>query len=382
MNSRERVFCTINHREPDRVPVGEFGIDHDHVSNILGRHSFWRNRKDTTIALWEGRRDEVVESLKQDYAELVDRLDYDVVTVPLCPSNNAWQGPPPKMIAEGVWEDREGRIYQYAPSNDSIMCMSRSEAKESLNPDDIQKAIESMSAIDESVFELVDYFGDRFGKERAVLFRDMDVYNILMEPFGGDFLHQMIVFSEAEDDLLALQDGVVNYNRLLTEHCAKHNVSIMMQGADFCMNTGPFFSPLIFRKIFLPLMKRVNADIAGFGMTSFFHCCGNTGKILDDFIDAGYRGYQSIQVSAGMDNGEVKKKYGRKLTLWTGVQCETLIRGSIKEISLEVAEALETLMPGGGFIFGSTNTVQFGANTDNYLRALDLVREKGNYHNL
>ena len=36
MNSRERVLTTISHKEPDRVPIGEFGIDHDHVSNILG----------------------------------------------------------------------------------------------------------------------------------------------------------------------------------------------------------------------------------------------------------------------------------------------------------------------------------------------------------
>jgi uroporphyrinogen-III decarboxylase len=153
----------------------------------------------------------------------------------------------------------------------------------------------------------------------------------------------------------------------------------MMQGSDFCMNTGPFFSPVKFRKIFLPLMKRVNADIAEFNMHSFFHCCGNTTLLLGDYVDAGYEGYQSIQVSSGLNNREIKKTYGHKLTMWTGIQCETLIMGSMEELEQEVLEALETLMPGGGFIFGSTNSVQFGANTDNYLRALDLVREKGRY---
>jgi uroporphyrinogen decarboxylase len=382
MNSRERVITTINHREPDRVPFGEFGIDHDHISNILGRHTYWRNRKDETIAIWEGRRDEVVESLKTDYAELVERLDYDVVTVPLVHRKNAWEGPPPKKIGEGIWEDARGRIYKYAPSNDSIMLMNRGESKEHLNPDDIKKAIDAMADIDDSVFELVDYFGDRFGKERAVLFRDLNVYSILLSPFGGDFMHQMIVLSEAEDELLALLDAAVNYNRLLTEHCAKHNVTIMMQGSDFCMNTGPIFSPVTFRKIFVPLMKRVNADIARFNMYSFFHCCGNTTQLLGDYVDAGYKGYQSIQVSAGMDNRKIKEKYGHILTMWTGIQCETLIMGSKEELEREVLEALESLMPGGGFIFGSTNSVQFGANTDNYLRALDLVREKGIYSGL
>ncbi|HIU75824.1 MAG TPA: nucleoside 2-deoxyribosyltransferase, partial [Candidatus Pelethocola excrementipullorum] len=74
-----------------------------------------------------------------------------------------------------------------------------------------------------------------------------------------------------------------------------------------------------------------------------------------------------------------KEKYGNDLTLWTGVQCETLIQGSQSEVEKEVLKNLDLLMPGGGYIFGSTNSVQFGAKTENYLRALELVREKGIY---
>jgi uroporphyrinogen decarboxylase len=380
MNSKERTLAAIKHQEPDRVPVGEWGIDHDHVGRILGRHSFWRNRRDTTLALWDGRRDEIVESMKKDYTELIEKLDYDVVTVPLVPPKNSSPEPAPKQIGEGVWEDREGRIYQYAASNDSIQCMTSSEGKEDLTEEDIQRTLEKAAVpMDDSVFELVDYFGDRYGKERAVLFRDMDIYGILLNPFGGDYMHQMIVLAMAEDDLLAIQEAAVIHNRLLTEHCAKHNVAIMMEGTDFCMNTGPIMSPRILRKVFFPMMKRVNADVAKAGMHSFFHCCGNTMQILGDFVEAGYEGYQSIQVSSGLNNAEIKKKYGASLTMWTGVQCETLIEGSREDVKKEVTEALETLMPGGGFIFGSTNSVQFGASTDNYLMALDIVREKGRY---
>jgi uroporphyrinogen decarboxylase len=379
MTSKERVLTAIKHQEPDRVPVGEWGIDHDHVGRILGHHSYWRNRRDTTLALWEGRRDEIVESMKQDYAELIEKLDYDVVTVPLVPPKNSHPGPAPKQIDKDTWEDKEGRIYKYAASNDSIQCMTPSQGKEELTDEDIRRTLEKAAAMDDSVFELVDYFGDRYGKERAVLFRDMDIYGILLSPFGGDYMHQMIVLVTAEDDLMAIQEAGVIHNRLLTEHCAKHNVAIMMQGTDFCMNTGPIMSPQLLRNVFFPMMKTINIDIAKAGMHSFFHCCGNTTQIMDDFVEAGYEGYQSIQVSSGLNNAEIKKKYGNSLTMWTGVQCETLIEGSREDVKKEVTEGLETLMPGGGFIFGSTNSVQFGANTDNYLMALDIVREKGRY---
>lgn len=61
------------------------------------------------------------------------------------------------------------------------------------------------------------------------------------------------------------------------------------------------------------------------------------------------------------------------------MQCETLVEKSLPEVKQEVERNLEVLMPGGGYIFGSTNSVQYGAKTDNYLRALEIVREKGKY---
>jgi uroporphyrinogen decarboxylase len=100
---------------------------------------------------------------------------------------------------------------------------------------------------------------------------------------------------------------------------------------------------------------------------------------MDDFIVVGYEGFQSIQESAGMDTKILKERYGEVLTFWTGIQCETLVSGTMAETRDEVMRSLDYLMPGGGFIFGSTNSVQFGAKTDNYLAALDVVREHGVY---
>ena len=129
----------------------------------------------------------------------------------------------------------------------------------------------------------------------------------------------------------------------------------------------------------MPVITHVNTQITDAGMIPFYHCCGNIWKIMDDFVKTGYKGYQSIQVSAGMDNKIVKEKYGDKLTMWTGVQCETLITGTPVDVEREVCRNLELLMPGGGYIFGSTNSVQYGARTENYLHALELVRKRGVY---
>jgi len=381
MNSKERVLKTIMHQEPDRVPVGEWGIDHDHVSRIIGHHTYWRNRKDETIALWEGRRDEVVESQKNDCVELVEKLDYDIITVGLVPPKGYIHPYPPKKIGDGLWQDSKGTIYKYAPSNDSIMRISNPPpAKESIDEKDIEKAFEKIEKMDDSVFELVDYIGNKYGDEKVIVFRGIDIYGTLMNIFGGDHEHQLILPLIAPDEIKKMYDYAFEYNRKLIERCAKSKVTICMQGQDFGMNTSTIMSPAVIRDIYIPLIKRVNEEIVKNGMIPFFHCCGNIWSILDDFVGAGYKGYQSIQESAGMDTRKVKEKYGDKLTLWTGIQCETLVAGTIEDVEKEVRKNLEFLMPGGGFIFGSTNSVQYGAKTENYLKALEILRKYGNYN--
>lgn len=378
MTSRERVITTIAHQEPDRVPTGEHGIDHDHVTKILGRHTYWRNRKDTTIALWEGRRDEVVESMKYDYEELVKKLDYDIVTVELVPPKGFKHPDPPKRTGDGVWEDSRGNIFKYSASNDSIVCVSHKEGKEILSEEDLLSAA-SRNKMDDSMFELIDYFGDKYGTEKAVLCRSINIYDILMEPFGGDYTHHLVLTSIAPEEIKKMYQIGLQYNREIIEHCGKHNVLLAAEGHDFGMNTGCILSPLVIRDLFFPFMNMINREIEKNGMMPFFHCCGKIWDILDDFVEAGYKGYQSIQSSAGMDIVTVKDKYGKDLTLWAGIQCETLIAGTIEETVEEVEKSLKVLMPGGGFIFGSTNTVQYGANTYNYLKALDVVHKQGIY---
>ncbi len=380
MTSKERVLKTIAHHQPDQVPVGEWGIDHDHVSNIIGRHTFWRNRKDETIALWEGRRDEVVESYKSDYLELIEKLDYDIITVDLVPPKGYIHPDPPRKIEEGLWEDSKGRVYKYAASNDSIMCIDdKRPAKERIETEDIQQCFNKLAQMDDSVFEVVDYFAERYGDKKAILFRGIDIYDCVMDIFGGSKEHELILPLIAPDEVKKMIEYAFQYNKKLIEHCAKNKVAICMQGKDFGMNNSTIMPPRVIRDIYIPLIRQVNAEIEKNGMIPFFHCCGNIWEILDDFIAAGYKGYQSIQETAGMDTRKIKEKYGDVLTLWTGVQCETLVEGTLEDTEKEVREGLSFLMPGGGFIFGSTNSVQYGAKTDNYLKALDIVKTHGVY---
>ena len=380
MNSLERVKLTIAHKEPDRVPIGEWGIDHDHVSRIIGRPTFWRNRRAQTLAMWEGRRDEVVEGMKRDYVDLIEALDYDVIPVELVPRRGFKVEDPPKKIDDETWQDSAGRIYKYAASNDSIMRVNKPPpGKESITDEEIARYRASLLDIDESQYELIDFIADRYASTRAVCFRGVADYGVLVSPFGGDGEHQLITIASAPEELMKLYDVAVDYDRILLDHCRRKGVFIGMTGHDYGGTNSCILNPKLIRRVFMPLHARVAALTREMGMIPFFHCCGAIYDILEDWMNAGYVGYQSIQGSAGMDMAVIKQRYGDRLTLWTGIQCETLVAATPKKAVEEVKRSLEICMPGGGFIFGSTNSVQFGAKTGNYLKAIETVRKYGKY---
>jgi hypothetical protein len=374
MNSRQRVLAAIAHQIPDRIPVGEWGIDHDHVARIIGHPTYWRNRRETTLALWANRRGEVVDSMKADYSEIIETLDYDLVPVDLVAAKSHRCDDPPALISPGTWQDTTGKTYRYCASNDSISCVTPPPARDTVSPQMLDSLVRSLHEFDDTQFEIVDYIAERFGKDRAIVFRGLSVMQPLFEPFGGDMQHHLMLTALAPEELKKLSDYVIEYNRILIEHCSHKNITIIMIGDDYGCNHGCLFSPVVFRSVFLPILRQIVAMIKAKGMIPFFHCCGKIWEILDDFVGAGWMGYQSIQATAGMDLRKVKELYGDQLTLWGGVQCETLCEGSIEEVQREVINALKVGLPGGGFIFGSTNSVQFGAKTENYLRALDIVR--------
>lgn len=379
MNSKERVLTTIRHEEPDRVPLGEWGIDHDHVSKIIGRPTYWRNRKESQLAYWAGKRDEVVEGLKQDMAAFVEALDYDIVMVELVPPKGFAPADPPQPAGEGLWKDSAGNEFRYAASNDSIICMTTAPAREALEDADIENFIKRGDNIDRSTYELVQFAVERFGKDRAIVFRGPNLFESILGLFGGDHGHMYLMTLMAPDDIKRAGEALLYYWKKHMDIAAEMGVDIYMCGQDFGSTQGCIVSPDSIRQLFIPLLRQFSEEAQKRGMIPFTHCCGNVWDILDDLADAGIQGYQSVQASASMDWKKVKERVGDRMTIWAGLNCETLVSGTAEEAEAEAGQALKDLMPGGGFILGSTNSVQFGAKTENYLRGLQVLRTEGLY---
>ena len=107
---------------------------------------------------------------------------------------------------------------------------------------------------------------------------------------------------------------------------------------------------------------------------------GNIWPIAEELlVESGVHGYGEIDIEAGMNIGELKRRFPH-LTLWGGVKCgSTLIRGTKEEIVTETKKAIEEGAPGGGFIFGSSNAIQSSVPPENFLIMLETAKKYGKY---
>jgi len=154
---------------------------------------------------------------------------------------------------------------------------------------------------------------------------------------------------------------------------------IMVSGADFGTQGGPFISPDMYREFYKPFHQRINDWIhTHTSWKTFYHSCGSIVAFLDDFVEAGVDILNPVQTSAkDMDPKMLKEKYGDKLVFWGGgVDTQkTLPFGSPEEVRKEVAERCCTFGKGGGYVFSTIHNIQSKVPIDNLMAMFQVVRE-------
>jgi uroporphyrinogen decarboxylase len=115
------------------------------------------------------------------------------------------------------------------------------------------------------------------------------------------------------------------------------------------------------------------------GFYTIKHTDGNIMPILDQLVQANPHALHSIDPQAGVDIAEVKRLYGKQVCLIGNVNCGALDTGTDAEVDASVRYALQHGMPGGGYIFSTSNCVYTGMKLARYERILDIWRAEGNY---
>lgn len=148
---------------------------------------------------------------------------------------------------------------------------------------------------------------------------------------------------------------------------------------DYCLNTGPFLSPRLFSEFVTPYLARLIQGERDLGFYVIKHTDGNIMPILDQLVQAHPHALHSIDPQAGVDIAEVKRLYGDQVCLIGNVNCGLLDSGTDEEVIANARYALEHGMPGGGYIFATSNCVYTGMRLARYELMLDVWRKYGDY---
>lgn len=149
--------------------------------------------------------------------------------------------------------------------------------------------------------------------------------------------------------------------------------------SDYCFNDAPFMSPAQFGEFVTPFLKDLIAGYRALRFHVIKHTDGNIMPILDQLVEANPHALHSLDPQGGVDLAEVKRRVGRRLCLIGNVNCGLLDTGSVEEVRQSARYALENGMPGGGYVFSTSNCVYTGMRLARYELMLDVWREYGNY---
>lgn len=189
----------------------------------------------------------------------------------------------------------------------------------------------------------------------------------------------------------AIYDDPVSIERLLeanTENCyraakiaAEANLApIYFIGDDIAYKGKLMFSPEFLRRTFIKSLAKCCEPVKAAGQKVIFHSDGYVMDILDDMIEVGIDGLNPIEPLAGMDVGEIKRRYGKNLVLVGGVDCSQLLpRGSVEDVVKGTKKVLREGGHGGGLLIGSSSEIVPSTPVENVLAFYEACRTWGRY---
>ena len=338
MTSEERVLRVLQRQEPDRVPHFEWVVDH-------------RVRE----ALCPGCK---------SHNDFAVQMGHDAIIVDLNYKK--------ERVAANRWLSEWGYVSQDTDEEHGV---------EVELPIKTMRDFESYTAPDPHFsgrFADVEDAVQNYKGQKAVIVHLNDVFSLPRYLMGMQGLIMAIV---REPELVKnLVEMSVTVNLELAKEVVARGVKIVYTGDDYAYNKGPLMSPKHFRELFYPGLYRVMQGYKELGLYVIKHTDGNIWSLIDMIIDSGIDCLDPIDPQAGMDLGEVKAKYGRRVALKGNVDCAQLMTfGTPDEVIEATKDALRKGMPGGGFILSSSNSIHSGVKPENYAAMLQTLKEFGRY---
>ncbi len=417
MFARERIKKTINHEQPDKLPVdfGGFlgsGINVSIVYKL--RQYFGLDKPKTPVKIIEPFQ--MLGEIKDDLREIIG-----IDTVPLLGSKNffgftnedwkewqLWDGTP--VLVAGKFNTKaqeDGSIFMYAEGDMNFPPAAKMPFKgyyfdlimrqEKIDDSNlkIEDNLEEFSIINDgelqymkkqayNLYEHTDY--SIFASLVQSGFGDIALVSgpTLKNPKGiRDITEWYISLITRKEFIRKIFDrqcqiALENYRRIYKE-VGNYIDVVFITGTDFGSQNSLFISKELYRDLFKPFHTKINSWIHNnTTWKTFIHSCGSVEPLISDFIEAGFDIFNPVQISAyRMDPVKLKRKYGKDITFWGGgVDTQKVLPfGTPDKVRKHTKKMIEIFFSdNSGYVFNTVHNIQANTPIENVVSMINVVR--------
>ena len=370
MTHRERIMASLDHREPDRVPVDFGGYPGATSINVEAYRTFKAYlglgvEKELRVA------NPVMFTAEVD-EEILDLFDIDT-----------WCGTPtislkdfaaPETFQDKwkvIWKRSDVHTYSMVDGpfwgeKGTLEALRRFQWPKPSEIEDLKRWSETVKGLREKT-------------DRAILCRfPLGIVTLgqVLRGFEDWFmdLHLNPGFLEALLD--RCMELWIETAELLLD-IVGDTMDIAVWGDDYGLQKGPMISPEMFRKYVTPRNRKMVETIKRKSKAKvLLHSCGCVYPYLEDFVEMGLDALNPIQVSAkDMDPVRLKSKIGNRITLWGCIGIDDLVDRSTEQIKDLVKRRMGELRKDGGFVVAATHNILSDVPPQNLAAMLEAVRE-------
>ncbi len=371
MTSRERVRATLNHTEPDRVPIDSNGV----VSSI---HEVAYDGLLASLGLQE-------KAVILDAVQRITLNSEAVLTSLGVDTRYVYAGAPASWSylenPDGTWKDEFGSTFR----------------RVGFYADNVGPALKDSSLAEVKAYKFPDPTDPaRFKgmRERALALRSSTDFAVVSgSMLSFDYIRWVLRGIEdaiadlyenprlAEYQLDAIVDWMIAFGGGIMDKIGDL-IEFFWVGDDWGAQGGPFYGPEMFRKTLKPriarligaLKKKTSAKCA-------YHCCGSVRWAMPDLMEAGVDILHPLQPSAegNGDTDGINSEFGARLSFHGGTDNQGLFHGDRNTLERDTLKRLCSLAPGGGYIFSSGHNIQANMPAENIRLLFSIGRDFGRY---
>lgn len=355
MTSRERVLTAVGHRQPDRLPIGpSFSPE---ILGALRQHLGFEH--EDQVWGWSGN----------DFAYVGPSFRHGVS--PIC-----YADPTIEVTSDGLYLD----IYRVP------FQVVRTEFQTYVDIAGKPPLAGAQTPVDLATFpwpnaDMWDYAGIPGGleanRDKATECQSRGFFEIAHFMRGMD---QFLVDLATDPAMAcAIMDRII-------EHLLERARRILVAGAgryvifeyndDVAAQRGLVLSPEMWRKYLKPRMAKFCELYHRHGATVRYHSCGGVRAIIPDLIAIGVDILNPVQaLAAGMDPFELKREFGRDLTLHGGVDIQDfLIHATPQQVVDHTRRLIDVVGNDGGFILAGSHSIQADTPVANVVALFETAK--------